>query len=101
VKELTLVARGAEGGGESAFASRRREAGAEEARETSRLREKGEGVERIFAKSCWGLEGLGKALHLAQLSWTSPRKADLRISLIWTLPLSSEALGKLPAVIHL
>jgi len=61
VKELTETARAAEAKAKRAYEATERVLEAEETRETSERREKGEGGTPIFSKSCWGLEGLGKA----------------------------------------
>jgi len=63
-KELTERCRRAEEAGWMAIAPSGCLAEAEETNEMSRRREKGEGAEPISSKSCWGLEGLGKATTL-------------------------------------
>jgi len=113
VMELTESCRRAEAEGWKANAPSDGRAEAEETRETRETREKGEGEEPIFSKSCWGVEGLGKATtalraaHKAVVSqdwasqWASaptgaalrlidrappgPRVARLRTGLPWSL----------------
>jgi len=84
VKDLTEGCRRGEAEGWKAIAPNRHLADAEETRETSETREKGEGRVPIFSKSCWGPEGLGKATmtlraaHKAVVSqdWASQWASD-------------------------
>jgi hypothetical protein len=66
VKELTESCRRAELEGWRAIAPNGCLAEAKETKETSEKREKGEGDVPISSKSCWGLEGLGKAATALQ-----------------------------------